>query len=264
VNRVSDWQTIDVCVDGLVAWLRFNRPDRHNAVSSEMVTEVCAALRDLSTDPEVTVVVLTGRGATFCPGADLQHAALHGGDVRLPGPEDYRSAQLLHEMPQVTLAAINGGCAGAGFAWASACDLRVASDSARFSTSFLEVGLAGELGLAWTLQHHLGGAVARDLCLLPRKLDAHEALAARFVSRVFPAASFDRDVQALVAELAARQPEALRQMKANFLEAERLPLQEFIKAEAQRHLAAFSGGSGAQARARLAEQGKRIRDSGSQ
>jgi len=72
------------------------------------------------------------------------------------------------------------------------------------------------------------------------------------------------EVQALVAELAARQPEALRQMKANFLEAERLPLQEFIKAEAQRHLAAFSGGSGAQARARLAEQGKRIRDSGSQ
>ena len=149
MNRISDWQTIDVSVDGLVAWLRFNRPDRHNAVSSEMVIEVCAALRDLSTDPEVTVVVLTGRGATFCPGADLQHAALHGGDVRLPGPEDYRSAQLLHEMPQVTLAAINGGCAGAGFAWASACDLRVASDSARFSTSFLEVGLAGELGLAW-------------------------------------------------------------------------------------------------------------------
>jgi 2-(1,2-epoxy-1,2-dihydrophenyl)acetyl-CoA isomerase len=61
VNRVSDWQTIDVSVDGLVAWLRFNRPDRHNAVSSDMVIEVCAALRDLSTDPEVTVVVLTPR-----------------------------------------------------------------------------------------------------------------------------------------------------------------------------------------------------------
>jgi 2-(1,2-epoxy-1,2-dihydrophenyl)acetyl-CoA isomerase len=143
----------------------------------------------------------------------------------------------------LTVAAVNGGCAGAGFAWAAACDLRIASSSARFSTSFLELGLPGELGIPWTLQRALGGAVARDLCFLPRKIEAEEAMRVGFVSRVMPADSFSSDVSQLVTELASRDPRAIRDLKRNFLDAERLPLGEYVEVEAVRQLERFSGES---------------------
>src|SRR5690606_21783519 len=117
---------------------------------------------------------------------------------------------LLHEMPQVTVAAINGACAGAGLAWAAACDLRFAASDARFSTAFLNVGLPGELGAPWTLSRALGGARARDLCFLPTKFDATEALRTGFVSRLFPSATFHEDVAAVTAELGAHDVDVLR------------------------------------------------------
>ena len=79
---------------------------------------------------------------------------------------------LLHEMPQVTIAAINGACAGAGLGWACACDLRYAVADAKFNTAFLDVAVAGDMGLPWTLPRIVGAGRARELSLLPRKLDA--------------------------------------------------------------------------------------------
>lgn len=122
-----------------------------------------------------------------------------------------------------------------------------------------EGGLAGELGLAWTLQHHVGGARARDLCFLPRKLSADELLSLGFLSRVFAAESFDHDVESMVAGLAARDSRAVRGMKANFVDAARLPLDDYIDIETQRHQAPFRGAAGRASMARPAEQGQRIR-----
>jgi 2-(1,2-epoxy-1,2-dihydrophenyl)acetyl-CoA isomerase len=241
-----------------VAYVRFSRPEHHNAVTAEMADEMYAVLLDLASRDDIAAVVLTGAGTTFCPGADVNTGDRTGPAV-LPSPQSYQSARLLAEMPQLTLAGINGGCAGAGFAWAAACDLRVASSRARFATSFLEVGLAGELGLAWTLQRLLGVARARELCFLPGKFDATQALAHGFVSRVYDSASFDADLAELVAELAARDPAAIRTTKRNFTDALRLPLGEFIDVETQRHRARFTGPEGAATRARLAAQGNRIR-----
>jgi len=240
----GSWSTIEVEVDGAVAHLRLNRPEHNNAVTTTMVVEVHEALEQLSQEPAVAVVALTGNGRSFCPGADLRGG---GSSARreppaLPELVTYHSARLLHEMPQITVALVNGGCAGAGMAWASACDLRVASSAARFSTAFLEVGLAGELGLAWTLQRSLGGALARDLMLLPRKLTADELHVMGFVQRVFPAETFREDAAALVASLAARGERALRAMKANFVDAGRLPLGDYLDLESARHQAFFTDG----------------------
>ncbi len=232
------WSTIDVSVDGPVAHLRFDRPEQHNCVTAEMVDEMHAALTGLADSPSVAVVVLTGNGRAFCPGADLSGSG-GGGPATMPALEVYQSARLLHEMPQVTVAAVNGGCAGAGFAWASACDLRVASSRARFSTAFLDVGLASELGLSWTLLRSVGGAWARDISFFPRKLTADDARAIGFVTRVFPDESFAAAVDGLVAELGARRLGALRDLKANFLAAERMELREYIELESVRHQAAF-------------------------
>lgn len=239
----STWSTIEVVRAGAVVELRFDRPELRNAVDLDMVTEVHRALGEIADDPTVTVVVLTGNGSTFCPGADLREAGV--GTAResapaLPDPVVYRSALLLHEMPQVTVAAVNGACAGPGMAWASACDLRLASADARFSTAFLEAGVAGELGLSWTLTRLVGASTARELCFLPRTMSADELRAIGFLNRVFPADVFRTEVGAVVTELAGRRADALRAMKANFLDAERLPLVDYLDGETSRHHAFFT------------------------
>jgi 2-(1,2-epoxy-1,2-dihydrophenyl)acetyl-CoA isomerase len=201
-----------------------------------MVNEVYEALRRLRRCDDVHVVVLTGSGTSFCPGADLSSAGAGAlADRPVPHASAYHSARLLAEMPQVTVAAINGGCAGAGLAWAAACDLRIAAERARFSTAFLEVGLASELGLPWTLPRIVGAGIARDLCLLPRKLSAQEALELRLVSRVLSNDSFDSEIQRIVAELAGRRPSALRTLKANFRDAEDKTLEAYLDVETERH-----------------------------
>src|SRR5690606_29220102 len=152
----------------------------------------------------------------------------------------------------------NGACAGAGLAWAAACDLRFAASDARFSTAFLNVGLPGELGAPWTLSRALGGARARDLCFLPTKFDATEALRTGFVSRLFPSATFHEDVAAVTAELGAHDVDVLRTMKQNFLDAEQLPLERYIEIEARRQLEAFTGEARTVTLQRFAQQRDRL------
>ena len=242
MSSPDEFVTLEIVGWDNVVEVRFNRPDHHNAVTGTMVEELHTALERLSGRSDVDVVVLTGNGTMFCPGADLAGTATESGSApTLPPRHAYHSARLLHEMPQVTIAAVNGACAGAGMAWASACDLRVASDQARFATAFLQVGLASELGLVWHLQRSLGGAVARDLCFLPRKLTAAELQSLGYLSAVFPAATFAAEAHDLVAELAGRGAVALRTLKANFVDAEALGLADYLDVETQRHQAFFTG-----------------------
>jgi len=134
-------------------------------------------------------------------------------------------------MPQVTIAAIDGGCAGAGLGWAAACDLRFASDRARFSTAFLDVGVAGDMGAAWVIQQAVGASRARELFLFPAKFDAATALSYGLVTRVVPAEGLLDE-----AELVSKSRYALSMVKANFISAERLSLADFIDVEAARHI----------------------------
>ncbi|MEE2059145.1 enoyl-CoA hydratase/isomerase family protein [Rhodococcus artemisiae] len=240
MNTGTKWSTLALGVSGQVATVKFDRPEHRNGVTTTMVTELHDLLHSVASDSSISVLMLTGAGSTFCPGADLSQSPT-AEPSQLPDIEAYQSATLLHEMPQVTVAAINGACAGAGLAWASACDIRLASAGARFSTAFLQVGLAGELGTAWTLTRVVGGAMARDLYLLPRKFGTDDALRIGFVSRVFPDETFAADTTAIIAELASRDPRALRTMKRNFVDAEQLSLRRYVEVESARQLAFFTG-----------------------
>lgn len=145
-------------------------------------------------------------------------------------------AQRLHEMPQVTICAINGGCAGAGLSLACACDLRYAVASARFSTAFVTVGLSGDFGFSYFLPKIVGPAKARELCLLADKFGAGEALAMGLISGVEPdMCALRARAHAVAARLAACAPLALVAMKRNLLDGERLSLSEALDAEAARH-----------------------------
>ena len=225
-----------------VGTLTLNRPDRLNAMTNRMLRETTAVLREIARDPSVRTLVLTGAGRGFCPGADLNHfvsgAAQHDEAI---GETDFEAALLLHEMPQVTIAAINGACAGAGFGWACACDLRFAAESATLNSAFLRVASAGDMAGPWSLPRIVGAAKARELYFLPNKFPAAEALRIGLVSRVFSDASFRAEIAAIAQELAHASPAALRGMKANFVDAEKLGLADYLRLESRRHQQIMAG-----------------------
>lgn len=235
----QQYETILYEKSGPVATLTINRPDRLNGMTKKMLREARQALTVASDDRDLRVLVLTGAGKTFCPGADLQMVASDSDDEP-SNTDDFRVPLLLHTIPAVTIAAINGACAGAGLGWACACDLRYAAPSARFNTAFLDVGVAGDMGGPWSLPRIVGAAKARELYFMPDKFDANEALRIGLVSRVFPDETFRNEVGTIVARIAEAAPIALRTMKAHFVEAERMDFGSYIELESAHHLPMFT------------------------
>ncbi|HET9692426.1 MAG TPA: enoyl-CoA hydratase-related protein [Acidimicrobiales bacterium] len=232
---MTGFTTLRYEVAGGLARLTLDRPEQRNGMTNQMVREATRALEMAAADDAVRVLVLTGAGGSFCPGADLHHFTSGAADERLD-PRDFAVAALLHEVPAVTVAAINGACAGAGLGWALACDLRVMAATARLNTAFLDVAVAGDMGIPWSLPRIVGAARARDLSFLPRRVDAAEAAAIGLVARVFPAESFADDTEAVLAALLEKSPTALRGLKAHYLLAERMGFADFVGYEAERHL----------------------------
>src|SRR5580658_1541929 len=216
------------------ATIALNRPEARNGIVPRMMDELYEAVQDAAADKTLRVLVLRGMGRDFCPGADVKAYAAGQGPTR---PETFNVSVFLHEAPVVTIAAIKGACAGAGFGWATACDFRICDDTARFNTAFLDVGMSGDMGGSWFLPRILGAAKARELYMLPGKFDAAEAARIGLVSRVVPEAEFEAELDALVNRFVNSSPLALKGMKANFVESERMGLADFITAETARHSA---------------------------
>jgi 2-(1,2-epoxy-1,2-dihydrophenyl)acetyl-CoA isomerase len=191
-----------------VAKLTMNRPERLNALSQSMIEGAIAALERCADDPEVGCIVLTGAGKGFCAGGDV--TAMGGGPNSSLTFEQqvqrqraiHRFAGLLHASPKVSIAAINGACAGAGMGLALACDLRLAADSAKFTTAFAKVGFSGDFGITWPLVRTLGEAKAKELLLLSDVLTAQQALDLGLLNRVLPGAELMPAVMQLAARIA--------------------------------------------------------------
>ena len=158
--------TVLVERDGGVAVVTLNRPERLNAIDSELMQHLPGVLRQLADDHSVGCVVLTGAGRGFCAGGDLKSRqaeldaqALLSEEERLllqmPHVLDAQlktrveASRLLHDMPKPTIAMVNGPCAGAGMSLAGACDLRFAGESALFTSAFTRAGLPGDFGGTW-------------------------------------------------------------------------------------------------------------------
>jgi len=222
--------------EGGVAILTLNRPARLNAFSPAMTERLRGALDRISTDPAIGAVMLTGAGRGFCAGGDVG-----GMTAREETPVPQRTAELranaeisrlLAEMPQATIAAVNGAAAGAGLALALACDLRIAAASARFGTAFLRVGLASDMGAAYFLQRLVGTAKATELFLLPEMLGADEALRLGIVGRVVPDDDLPAASLALATRLAEGPRRAQAEVKALLAAAGREPLGAWLDREA--------------------------------
>jgi len=230
-----------------VLYLTLNRPDKLNALSDGIISGLLDNLRRAAADSNVGAVVVTGAGRGFCAGGDIgrmrernenaQPAA--GGNH--PGSLDQRIAGLrrseevsllLHEIPKVTIAAINGPAAGAGFSLCLACDIRIASDQARMGTAFARVGYSGDFGGSYFLTKIVGAAKARELYFTADMLSADEALKAGIVNRVVPAASFADDVHAFAKRIASGPRVAYSYMKANLNAAAYADVRTMLEREA--------------------------------
>jgi 2-(1,2-epoxy-1,2-dihydrophenyl)acetyl-CoA isomerase len=242
----ASFDTLRYEVDGGVARLTLNRPEQMNGMTNQMVREARDALELAAGDASLRVLVLTGAGRAFCPGADLNHFTSGGKDEVLTARE-FAVTTLLHEIPAVTVAAVNGACAGAGMGWALACDLRVMSASAKMNTAFLDVAVAGDMAIPWSLPRLVGAGRARDLSFRPRRITADEALAIGLVSEVFPDESFRDDAEGVVQTLLRKSPTALRGLKQHYVVAERLGFADFVQYEAERHLKIASSADTAEA-----------------
>lgn len=211
-----------------VLYLTMNQPEKLNALNPHEMGAILRELGRAGDDPEVGVVVLAGAGRGFCAGWDVgrmqghEEGAGQGGSRRRTIEEQVAQVRrweeaslLLHEMPKVTIAAVNGVAVGAGLCLALACDLRIASDAARFGTAFARIGLSGDFGGSYLLTWLAGPAKARELYLLGDMIDANEALQIGIVNRVVPAASLMAETDTLAGRIAAGPRVAYSHMKAN-------------------------------------------------
>jgi 2-(1,2-epoxy-1,2-dihydrophenyl)acetyl-CoA isomerase len=203
------YEQIAVSREGAVEWITLNRPDRLNALTATMSGEIEAAFGAAGGDQQVRCIVLTGEGRGFCAGQDLTEfeAAYRAGD-RPDIAEHLRNSYhrmipVLVRTPKPVIAAINGVAAGAGLSLALACDLRVASDEARFTQAFVKIGLIPDSGGSYLLPRAVGYPKALELSISGDLIDAKTALEIGLVSRVVPAVSFRDDVSALANKLAA-------------------------------------------------------------
>ncbi|MDP9393745.1 MAG: enoyl-CoA hydratase-related protein [Actinomycetota bacterium] len=188
-----------------VATLVLDRPAAMNALNRELKVALRDTLHSVAADPDIRAVVLTGNGRAFCVGQDLrehERVLAEGVDAAWGTVDEHYSpiTTALATMPKPVVAAVNGVAAGAGAAFAFACDLRVVADTASFNLAFAAVGLSCDSGSSWTLPRLVGPARAKELLMMPRTVRAEEALALGLASQVVPAA----DVLDVATNLAGR------------------------------------------------------------
>jgi methylglutaconyl-CoA hydratase len=201
------------------------RPEKKNALDEQAARELSAALERFGADAAIRVVLLAAEGKDFCAGADL--AALEralGADeeAQLSDAKALGSVfEAMRRLPQPVVAAVRGRALAGGAGLATACDIIVASDDARFG--YPEVGVGFVPAMVMTmLRRAMGEKRAFDLVATGRVIDAREALALGLVSRVSPADSFEDDVEKLLARLAAAPPAAIRITKRLFYDLDSL------------------------------------------
>lgn len=240
-----------------VATITLNRPDKLNAWTAGMEAAVLSAIEKAEFDDNVHIIVLTGAGRGFCAGADMsllsavaerglddrgrEQALGNGPNVRERVLPDFQKRySYFPAIAKPVIAAINGPVVGLGLVISLYCDLRLASEAARFSTTFARRGLVAEYGMAWMLPRIVGLPNALDLLFSARTLDAAEALRMGLVNRVFAQETFFDNVQEYAQDLASSvSPRSLRIIKRQVYEAMFQPLSEAFDISVREMMASF-------------------------
>jgi enoyl-CoA hydratase/carnithine racemase len=200
-----------------VAVLTLNRPEARNAFSPEMITLWQQHLEEAKADPAVRVVIVTGKGDTFCSGGDIREMA--EGKLKSWAMKNFlwegvhRIVLALEDLDKPVIAAINGAAMGAGMDMSIMCDLRMCSDRARLAESYILMGLVPGDGGAYFLPRLVGTAKALELLWTGAVLSADEALRLGIVNRVVPHDRLMEETMGLAEAIAAKPPLAVRMIK---------------------------------------------------
>lgn len=237
-----DYLTVETNAAG-VATLTLNRPDKLNAYNRQVEDEMRAATEALAGDDAVRAVVVTGAGRAFSAGGDVSDMT-PGGGWDLSAGERYARFVGLHqvalnlqEMAKPTIAMVNGVAVGAGCNLALACDIRVASDKARFGLAFVNVGLGDDMGGAWFLPRLVGVGKALELYLSGGIIDAAEALRIGLVNQVVEHDTLSETTYALAERLARGATHAQGLIKETIYRGLGMSLSELLDFEAERQAA---------------------------
>lgn len=231
---MNDFVLYESAGDGIVT-LTLNDPGTRNALSTQAqwdaVVDACERIRR---DADVRCVVLTGAGSAFCAGGNVKDMQSRSG---IAAGDAYRIAEgyrngiqriplALHGLDVPTIAAVNGPAIGAGCDLACMCDIRIASERARFAESFVKLGIIPGDGGAWLLPRAVGMSKAAEMTFTGDTIDAQEALACGLVSKVVPAERLMDEALSLAARIAANPAPALRMAKRLLREGQhvRLPV----------------------------------------
>src|SRR6184192_3792984 len=212
-------QHVDLRTHGGIAVIRFNRPEKMNAIGAVTRTQLADAIKQAERDDAVRVVVLTGSGRAFCSGADVTEMAPGAG---MRTPEDVGNVlrneympmlMRLRTMPKPVIAAMNGPAVGIGASFALACDMRIATPEAYILEAFVNIGLAPDGGVSWLLPRLAGTGVAYWMLFAGRPLAAADAERLGVINRMVPAEQLDEVVRELATHLASQPRGALAAAK---------------------------------------------------
>jgi enoyl-CoA hydratase/carnithine racemase len=210
---------------GRVDWVTFNRPDNLNALSQEFVSELHHYFDSLLEDYDTRVVVLKGAGRAFCAGLDMKdpsrgqqtESEFNNGVANKGMMNQRRFSGIVMRMrrcPQPIIGLLHGFAAGGGFSIALGCDVRIAAEDLKMNCAFIKIGLSGcEMGASYHLPRMIGTSNAAELLMTGRFIDANRALRTGLVSDVVPVDELEAAGAALVDDMIATAPLALRLTK---------------------------------------------------
>jgi enoyl-CoA hydratase/carnithine racemase len=204
------FETLVAEADGAIGRLTLNRPDKLNALSARVLTEIASAARWFDSQSAVKAVIVSGAGRAFSAGADLSaFAGPQEISAREAADRGREMAEALEGMRALAVAAIRGWCVGGGVVLAAACDLRIAAEDARFSIPEVDLGIPLAWGGIPRLVREIGPALTKELVLTCRPFDAAEAKAVGFLNRVVPGEELEAQALELARALAAKASHAL-------------------------------------------------------
>lgn len=231
-------------------WIELNRPEVRNAIRLGVTTrQVTNAILEASEDRDIRAVVITGRGSSFCAGGDVKEMAKafvgdrpDAGAVREMVRGFHRMIETIYECEKPVVAAVNGPAMGAGCNLALVCDMRIASDQAKFAEAFVHRGLTSDGGSTYLLPRLVGDAKAFELLILGETLDAQEALRIGLVNKVVPHAELMSATEAMLARLAQAPPYAVAMIKRGLRLGATATLHDTLENEATTQALAMLGG----------------------
>lgn len=227
-----------------VAILVMNRPDRLNALNTELATALNDAIGRIAADESIRVVILTGAGRAFCAGGDLGSIGKGRASGAAKDLEPLLRAGMqvvvrMRTMPQPVIAAVNGAAAGAGMNIALAADIRIAAEEASFGQNFAKVGLFPDYGGMYFLPQLVGPAKAAELFYTGDMIDAKAALDLGIVNQVVPAAQLEAEVKTLAQKIAQGPPLPIRAVKKTLFASEQKALVEALGNEVREQMRCF-------------------------